>query len=225
MESLVEATLNETRQELLMEATGLDGHLVTTHRFASARPPGALLESFKAGWEAEGLRVVESSRGPWQLLSVRREAVLETLQLRAAADGGTEGLHSIWRRDPGSPGARAERERRSMHTELREWLPQAAVPVRELMHAVADRNVATMVATVADAENQVVATLARRLHAAGFTPAALPGGAAPAGTGASQGLRRAGSALAWRRGSEELVATVAAHRGETAVVIHWSRQR
>jgi hypothetical protein len=221
----LEATLQEARHELLMEATGLDGHLVTTHRFVSTRSPDTFVESVKANWEAEGLRVVQTSRGLWQLLSVRREAVFETLQLRTGADGGTEGLHSVWRRDPASAAAGAERERRAMHAELRTWLPPSSVPIRELMQAGAGQTVATLVATATDGEAAVVSALARRLHAAGFTPSAIPGVASGLSPAAGQGLRRQGAALAYRRGAEEIVATVAAHRGETAVVVHWSRPR
>jgi hypothetical protein len=223
LEPPLEATLQEARQELLMEATGLDGHLVTTHRFVSSRPPEAFVESIKANWEREGLKVVQTSRGPWQLLSVRRDSVFETLQLRTGSDGGSEGLHSVWRRDPASAAAGAERQRRAMHAELRTWLPESVVPIRELMQAGAGQTVATLVATAVEAEATVVAAITRRLQAAGFAPAAMPGAPGGAAPVAGSAMRRQGAALAYRRGAEEVVATVAAHRGETAVVVHWSR--
>jgi len=216
----MDAVIQETRPQLLMQATEIDGHRVTTHRFSSGQPPDRLAGEMRARWQADGVRYVESRRGEWHLLSVRRGDAIESLQLRAKGDG-SEGLHSLWQRDPDAREDSLSRERREMHALLRAWLPRTATPIRELLHRDGERFVATMVATAPDPEAVVASGLSRNLLDAGFTVEALP----QLPQDAARRPRPSGRALAYRRGREELVATVATHRGETAIVIHWSRQR
>jgi hypothetical protein len=202
-----------------MESTALDGHLVTTHRFSSTQPPDRLADELRARWQAEGKRFVESRRGEWHLLSTRRGDTIESLQLRARGEG-SEGLHSLWQPDADWTEDPVSRERRAMHGLLRRWLPSSAVPIRELIHRDGERFVATMVATGGEPEAVMAAVLQRNLTAVGFIADPVPQ------PGDARGLRRTkGRALAFRRDGEELVATLAAHRGETAIVLHWSRQR
>jgi hypothetical protein len=217
----------DAKHELVMSAAAFDGHSVTTHRFRSSRSPEQLAESLRERWHAEGIRFVEITRGEWLLLSSRRESATETLQLKRTP-AGSEGLHSLWQRDPAAAVGAASADPSSAITDrVRGFLPAAARPIRDIVHRDGARQAATVVATAPEPVPALSAALKRRLAAAGFVRDPALGSAQPAtaaGSAPAAG-ETGGQALAFRRGDEEVVATVAAHRGESAIVLHWSRQR
>lgn len=239
----------DVQQELVMSAAGFAGHSVTTHRFRSSRPPEQLAADLRERWSAEGVRYVETIRGEWTVLSSRKNDVIETLQLRSTTTG-TEGLHSLWQRDlsrestgPGGPGGQGGPGRRlepgaavsvearsqDLSARMRRWLPPAAVTIRDIVHRDGPRQAATLVATAAQAPLALRSALEHQLALDGYVRDASfddrLGVLAAARQGTPHRHERNGEALAFRRGAEEVVATVAAHRGESAIVIHWSVQR
>ncbi len=238
-ESAVEALNLDVRHELVMTAAAFDGHAVTTHRFSSSRTPEALADSVRERWHAGGVRFVEARRGQWLMLSSRGPAAIETLQLRRT-DAGTEGLHSLWQREPNAgeapaSGTPAAASARATHARLRSWLPASARVIRQIAHRDTERGAATVVALSDGSVPWLAEGLRLRLVAAGFAPDASVGapalGVADGDDGGPQASpatargasRSSGRALAMRRGAEEVVATIAAHRGETAIVLHWSQ--
>jgi hypothetical protein len=215
----------DVRQELVMSAAALDGHSVTTHRFRAAGPPEPLLASMRARWRDEGLRFVESRQGDWTILSTRDAAGLFTIQLRPTS-AGVEGLSSRWRRAAPPPSAMLPGEPLVWpEPPVIAWLPAGARVVRHVTHRDPQRDAATVVALIESGPEAAAEGIARGAARAGFEadPAlGLPaqGAAWYRGSGGTSG-----AALAFRRGGEEVVATVSAHREGAALVLHWSAAR
>jgi hypothetical protein len=209
----------DVRLQLVMTASVLDGQAVTTHRFRSAEPPASLLASVGERWRAEGRAVVESRTGPWRLLSARDGAGFTTLQVRAA-ERGTEGLVSQWGASAGaSDGAAAPPDPPPAR-----WLPAQARVVRRIVHRDPGRDAATLVAWVPATPDEASRALRGGASREGFVddPAV---GAPASGAAWYRGHGEAGTALAFRRGREEVVATVSGHRDGSAVVLHWGAAR
>lgn len=208
----------DLRQEVLMSAAALDGHTLSTRRFRDERPPADLARDLRAYWRELGVPVVETRQGEWIVLSIRDEAGLQTVQLRAAA-GGTEGLSSRWQRGPGTgdAGRGTPPIAEAATPPTLRWLGDDARIVRRVAHRDPGRVVSTVVALVAGAPTGAAARLRDRALASGF--------ADERGAAADAPSRAGGQALAFRRGGEEVVGTVAPHRDGTAVVLHWSASR
>lgn len=206
--------------ELVMSAAAFDKHAVTTHRFHSHEPPDQVLAPMRERWRNQGVPVVEARSGDWMMLSVRSGQGIETVQVRATAFG-TEGLRSRWvpvRDSQGSAPAASH---------LLDWLPSASRLLRRIDHHDPGREAATLVALVEASPSAAASHLRASAQAAGFV--ADPASGMPAQRAAwfrgGDVASASGEALALRRGGETVVATVSAHRGATAVVMHWSQGR
>jgi hypothetical protein len=209
----------DVRTELVMAAAALDGHGVTTHRFRSAEPLDALLARVRDRWRADGRPIVESRTGAWRLLSVRGAEGFTTLQARASVDG-SEGMVSRWRAAPDA----AELVPFTEGRVLDRWLPDGSEVLRRVAHRDPGRDAATLVAHVPSSPEQAARTLRTRAANEGFVDDPALG--APANRAAwFRGGSGAGEALAFRRGREEVVATVSSHRDGAAVVLHWGQAR
>lgn len=209
----------DLHQEVLVSAAALDGHTFATHRFRSDRTPAELALALRERWRAAGVQVVESRQGDWTIVSARDQAGLQTIQLRALA-GGTEGLSSRWHRAPGAPAGdplHAQALEDAVAPPTLRWLDGDARIVRRVAHRDPGRSASTVVALVGGTPAAAVERLRERARAAGFADQRP---AAPEAAG-----RTGGQALAFTRGAEEVVGTVAPHRDGTAVVIHWSAAR
>lgn len=218
--SLPNSLLNASRPELVMPASVLDQHAVTTHRFASHDAPEQVLALMRERWRSQGVPVVEARSGDWLMLSVRSRQGIETVQVRATASG-TEGLRSRWvpARDSKGPAPAA--------SHLLDWLPSSSRLLRRIDHHDPGREAATLVALVEASPSAAASHLRSSAQAAGFV--ADPTSGMPAQRAAwyrgGDAASASGEALALRRGGETVVATVSAHRGATAVVMHWSQGR
>jgi hypothetical protein len=219
----VDALPAEVRAELVMNAAAIDGHVVTTHRFRTATPPDALLAQLRERWRRDGARVVESRAGDWTIATLRDDAGLRTLQLRATAHG-TEGLVSQWQR-PADRGAEEDTTFDVRTAGLAGWLPEDARILRRIAHRDPGRDAATLVAIVPGTAAQAASGLRRRASATGFEDDPAVGGPALQAAWYRGGPQSGGEALAFRRGREEVVATVAAHRDGAALVLHWGAPR
>lgn len=210
----------DLKQELVMAAALLDQHAVTTHRFRAAERPEVLADAMRERWRAEGRTYVESRHADWTLLSVRERQGVRTVQLRAA-QWGTEGLASWWSPAPGQAAESVSAE--SVPPVLR-WLSDDARVIRHLTHRDTGRDGATVVAVLPATPQIAAMRLRERAGADGY--GVDPGLGLPAGRAAwYRGGGASGEALAFRRGREEVVATVAPHPEGTAVVLHWGVAR
>jgi hypothetical protein len=207
----------DVRPQLVMTASVLDGQALTTHRFHSAAPPESLLASVRARWHAEGRPIVEAGSGTWRLLSARDGEGFTTVQVRASA-GGSEGLVSRWR------SAQAANDATIAPPPPARWLPAQARVLRQIVHRDPGRDAATVVAWVPAAPQEASRALRGRAVREGFVDDLALG--APASRAAwYRGHGESGTALAFRRGREEVVATVSEHRDGSAVVLHWGATR
>lgn len=211
----------ELRPELIMDAAAIDGHSVTTHRFRSTSPPDAVAATLRERWRALGLPFVESRSGDWLMLSVRDRDGRTTVQLRASAQG-TDAMSSRWERAARNESHHADD---AAATALAGWLPADARVLRRVAHRDPGRAAATVVAVVDADPAAASARLRRHAVAGGYVDDPALGH--PAGRAAwyrgSPGA--GGEALAFRRGREEVVATLSAHAHGTAVVLHWGAPR
>ncbi len=207
----------DVRTELVMGAAALDGQSVSTHRFRSGDPPELLHASIRERWRAGGVPVIDARHGEWWLVSMRDADGFTTVQVRAAGTG-SEGLVTRWRGATASDGPPAQVPPPSR------WLPVDARVLRQLVHRDPGRDAATVVALVPRTPDAASRALRRGAARDGYVDDPALGG--PAGRAAwYRGRPGAGEALAFRRGREEVVATVSDHPGGAAVVMHWGIAR
>ena len=220
MDTLPNSLPEASPPELVMSAAAFDKHAVTTHRFSSHEAPDQVLAPMRERWRNQGVPVVEARSGDWTMLSVRSGQGIETVQVRATASG-TEGLRSRWTpmRDSQASAPAA--------SHLLDWLPMSSKLLRRIDHHDSGRDAATLVALVGASPSAAASHLRASAQAAGFV--ADPASGMPAQRAAwyrgGDAASASGEALALRRGGETVVATVSAHRGATAVVMHWSQGR
>ncbi len=212
----------DVRLQLVMTASVLDGQAVTTHRFRSVEPPESLLATVRARWRAQGLPIVESGTGAWRLLSSRDRSGITTVQVRAS-ERGSEGMVSTWRAPEAANDAASPPPAPPPPPPAR-WLPAQARVLRQIVHRDPGRDAATVVAWVPAAPGEASRALRAEASREGFVDDPALGG--PAGRAAwYRGHGEGEAALAFRRGREEVVATVSAHRDGSAVVLHWGAAR
>jgi hypothetical protein len=204
----------DVKTEQVMTASSIDGHLVTTDRFRSAEPPASLLSSVRERWRAAGWPVIESSTGGWRLLSAREPSGYVTVRVRESG-AGSEGTVSRWRAGADDAATDVPPSR---------WLPADARVVRRIVHRDPGRDAATVVAWLPVDPEAASRALRAGASRDGFVDDPALG--APA-TGAAwyRGRSGAGEALAFRRGREQVVATVSGHDDGAAVVLHWGAAR
>ena len=220
LNSLPDRLPKTSSPELVMSAAAFDKHAVTTHRFSSHEAPDQVLAPMRERWRNQGVPVVEARSGDWMMLSVRSGQGIETVQVRATASG-TEGLRSRW------VPARDSQDSVPAASHLLDWLPSSSRLLRRINHHDPGREAATLVALVEASPSAAASHLRTSAQAAGFV--ADPASGMPAQRAAwyrgGDAASGSGEALALRRGGETVVATVSAHRGATAVVMHWSQGR
>jgi hypothetical protein len=214
------------RQELVMSDSVIDGQSVRTWRFSSDQTPQALLEAAQAHFRETGRRVIAVTRGDWRIVSALGAQDIHTVQIRSGPRGA-EGLSSVWVR----PDARASTPSRmpwaqSAIDELQDWLPASLQVHRRIAHHDTGRWAATLVASGPIAAAELASRLLDRARRAGYEPdPALGLPAQGAAWYRGDRSRTPGDALALRRRSDEVIATLASQGELTSVVIHWSRAR
>jgi hypothetical protein len=223
-EIAMDALPNAVRQELVMNDSQIDGHAVTTYRFSSTESPEAIRDRLAQHFQAAGKRIIETTRGDWQIISTRsHNGVTDTVQVRATPRG-SEGLATHWRRAP-QPDSRSSDAANDAHfaaTVLR-WLPQSSRILRQLDHQDPGRRAGTLVALVDDEPGVAASHLKQRAQAEGFRVDPSIGMPAQGAAWYRGGAHASGEAIALSRERDEVIATVSRHRDATAVVLHWSR--
>ncbi len=162
------------RARVAIPEAAIDGHSVVVFEFHSQRAPRDALAEIERQWRAQGVEtVLHAQTGDWFVLSrlagSRRAPQattevdgFETLQLRASAGGGCEGLITHWTR------ARNPADGDS----LARLVPDDAQVVRQLSSGAArgERRAATLVAHFAGSLDDAERRLERHLLRAGYEP-------------------------------------------------------
>ena len=187
----------------------LAGHALSVSQVSSRLGPAQALAEVERHWrrDDEGPIVRAESEG-WSVLSRRIGERFETLQLRASADGGSEGLLTHW-----SARARSPRSERV----LERLLPADARVMRQLASrdAAPDgyRSADTLIAELPHGIDEAERRLEAHLRRAGFSAMPMPA------------VR---SALTWRndrarfyrRAGAEVMVTLHARERDTALVLY-----
>lgn len=191
----------------------VDGVPFEVRDLRSALPPAVLALRWRQWWAAQSIMALESRAAEWHVLSYRRGAALVSVQLRPAADGGTEGYVAL-----GSPSSYAPALARD---ELPLRLPAGARQLRTVeSHDGARVATQTVIATSATARH-IFDALARGARLAGWSP----------GPALKSTDRRAAAhaehahGLWFVRGGDELAIFVHAQPAGALALIHHVRAR
>jgi hypothetical protein len=214
------------RQELVMSDSVIDGQSVRTWRFTSDQSPQALVDAAQAHFRENGRQVIAVTRGDWRIVSSLGVQDIQTVQVRNGPRG-TEGLSSIWfRPDASRPSQSRPPDTRSAIDELQDWLPASLQVHRRIAHHDTGRWAATLVASGEVPAAAISTWLLQKARRAGYEQdpsLGLPAHRAAWYRGDADHVP--GEALALRRRSDEVIATLASQGARTSVVIHWSRAR
>lgn len=192
--------------ESVIERGGIEGYPVAVVRFRSRLPVDEALALTARAWRRGAASVVAANTGAWRVVSVYEADRYRTLQIRPAADGGSDGLLSVW-----EVAQRVAASADAGHVPSRLLPPNARV-LRTLVGVDAGRRHRTVVALAAGSPAWVVRALDARITAEGFVrdPVAREG----AGSG------RTGEVRLYRGAGKTLGVTVHPHDARTAIVIH-----
>jgi hypothetical protein len=193
------------RIESVIDRGEIEGHRVSILRFESLLPAQVVLQRARAAWGG-GRRepVVEADAGAWRTLSTHDTGSWRTLQVRARANGGSEGMLSVWNASMLPPGA-APADGAAF--DVARHLPGGATVLRRLGSVDAGRHSASLVALVPGGPQWTADALHASLSAAAFTRDPV--------------VRE--PARWYRRPGVEVAFTVHPHEGRTALVVHVTR--
>jgi len=186
--------------ESVIEQGEIEGQPVSIARFHTGLGQAAVAARLAREWSGPGgSPMVESSSGPWRVLSWWSPQAYRTVQLRDLPGGGSEGLLSLWRSgDAQIPSG----------LDPVALLPPDARVLRQLSSLDAGRRSRTLVAMVPGSLAWAGEVVGQRLAAHGFSPDPVMRAGAQ------------GGARLYRRRGAELALTVAPHDGRTALVLH-----
>lgn len=204
----------DTRR-VVLPGGDLAGHAVRVSEVASSLDPAEAIARVEGHWRGHAVHaVLRAEHGDWSVVSRQLDDGFETLQLRAARHGGSEGLLTTWHGR-----VAASTPERS----LARLLPDDARVVRQLRSrdgAADDARVAdTLIGRLPHALDEAEMRIDRHLRRAGFSAARQPAG------------RRE---LAWRNdrarfyqaaGAEVLVTLHAQPQGTAVVLYHVGASR
>ncbi len=204
----------DTRAVLVPDGQ-LAGQAIRVSEVGSRLDPAQALDRVESHWRAQSDELVlRAEHAPWSVLSRRRADGFETLQLRATARGGSEGLLTVWQ----GREARPARPRA-----LDGLLPAEARVTRQLASSDAApdgaRSADTLIAHLPHSIDEAERRIERQLARAGFA-AALQ--------------QRRETGLAWRNdrarffrsaGAEVLVTLHSQPDGTGVVIYHVATRR
>ena len=187
----------------------LAGHALAVSEVSSRLEPAEALGRVERRWrEQDGVEVLRAESGGWSVVSRRTPGGYETLPLRAAGRGGSEGLLTRW--DDGHRGATSA-------ADFRRLLPDDARAVRQLRSRDAGdagaREAETLIGRLPHSIDEAERRIEHHLRRAGYVAVAAPG---------------AQRALSWRHDRArffqapgvELLVTLHAQSQATAVVVY-----
>lgn len=149
----------------------LAGHAIEVSEVTSHLDPSDALGRVERRWrEHDGAEVLRADSGGWAVLSRRTPHGYDTLQLRAAARGGAQGLLTQWREANAGPTSGAS---------LLHLLPDDAHAVRQLRSrdgsAAGAREAETLIGRLPHSIDEAERRIERHLRRAGFVAAPTPG--------------------------------------------------
>jgi hypothetical protein len=150
-------------------------------------------------------------------VSTHLDGTFRTLQLRATAEGGSEGLLSVWHDPPAGRAASAARQPTGEASQggaagdAERWLPAGASVLRRLEGTDADRRGRTVVALVRASAPWTLAAIEARVLADGLRRDPVVH---------TRGGTDGGEARLYRGLGREFAVTVLPHPAGTAVVAH-----
>lgn len=209
------------RQEVVMSDSAIDGQSVRTWRFRSDQSAHSVSEAAQAHFREIGRQVIAVTRGEWRIVSALAPEGIYTVQVRSTSHGA-EGLSSVWARPDASTTLVSGHVRQTATAldELQDWLPDSVRVLRRITHHDAGRLAGTLVASSERPGAELAASILARARRAGYQPDPVLGMPAQR-AGWYRG--EPGEALAMRRRSDELIATLAPQGDITSIVMHWSR--
>lgn len=167
------------RIQMLLEDGEIAGRPVTVAAFQSVLAPAELVQRLRGAWSGDARRPwLQSRADPWSIASRQSPSGTLTLQYRAGATGGSQGLVSFWprpgRRQPG-PGAGsaggadplAYRSAAERVAELTTVLPEDSA-VTETVSRDGSRRTITVLARSSADPGGAWGRLAARLRAQGY---------------------------------------------------------
>ena len=194
----------EARIESVIEEGEIEGRPVRIARFRSALPPGELVRVLRREWpQDDGTELLESASGSWRIVSGWNPEGFRTLQFRALPGGGSEGVLSVWPREPGAAGLPVAA------FDLAALLPAGSTVMRRFAARDAGRRSETLVAVAQTAVEATADAIDQRLVALGLRRDPV------AGTASARGWARI-----YRGRAVELACTLVPRAGHTEVVLH-----
>ena len=209
------------REEVVLSGAIVKDSRLDLNRFTDPRSPAALLEEIRALWEQRPAPVHGFSRDGWQVLVQAVGDAVEIIEVRGRG-AGAEGRRSRLRRVDAEVAASAYW--------LQEVLPAGSRVLDRVTHLDGGRRMTTLVAVVSSpvavVSQEVLGALAR--HGFARRPRGTPSMVGPAGVvqflaRESKEGGRSGNKERHEMGEEDLALTVTEQRGQSAVVLHWSR--
>ncbi len=196
-------------ERVVVPAGELAGHGLRVSQVGSRLAPADALASVEREWRRHsGAAVLRADSEGWAVLSRRLDEGFETLQLRARAHGGSEGLFTRW-----SDRAAPLRARRA----LGELLPVDARITRQLASHDAAANGArradTLLAQLPHGIDEAERRVDAQLRRAGFARLPMP----PA---RHQSAWRNDRARFYRGAGAEVMVTLHARESDTALVLY-----
>ena len=193
--------------ESVLERGAIEGYDVRVTRFRSPLPPAAATARAREAWSGDRRApLVESASGAWRIVSRFDGDAYRTLQLRGHADGGSEGMLSVWRAAPLPGGAGLDPAG---------LLPAGAAILRRFSSVDAGRRAESVVAQVPGSVDQVDAALHDRMTLAGYRRDPVVG----ARPNVAPGLARL-----YRRSHREALVTLHPSLGRVGVVLHLTEE-
>lgn len=212
-------------RRVVVPAGELAGHAVQVSEVASRLDPVEALARVERRWRSrDGAVVLRADSGAWRVLSRRTERGYETLQLRAGAHGGAEGLLTRWRehdrRGVDVAGGGAAGSDVAGSGRLPSLLPAGAKAVRQLSSrdtaAQGVRITDTVIGSLPNSIDEAERRIAIHLRHSGFVPVRAPGATHEAASGNDR-------ARFFRAPGAELLVTLHAQAQGTGVVLYHVR--
>lgn len=158
-------------RRVLVPGGEIAGHAVEVTEVSSRLDPSEALARVERYWrEGDAAVVLRADSGDWSVLSRRTARGYDTLQLRASARGGAEGLLTHWRERAGGA---------TLPSGLLGLLPDEARVVRQLTSrdgaAGGSRTADTLIGRLAHSIDEAELRIERHLGRKGFVPVSAPG--------------------------------------------------
>ncbi len=196
--------------ESVIERGGIEGYQVAIVRFRARLPVDEAFALASQAWRRGGAPVLATHAGAWRVVSAYEANHYRTLQLREAADGGTEGVLSVW------PDAGTVASSTHAVPDPSRFLPAGARVLRSLDGVDAGRRHRTLVAVAQGSPAWVAQSVDVRITAQGFSRDPVARAAA--------GTAPLGQARLYRGAGTTLGVTFHPHDGRTAIVIHLTQE-